>query len=136
MNWPPRYTILLLLFLLSLVNYIDRVNISLTAPVMMPELGWDTAWFGVVFSAFTCGYAVFMIPSGLLADTRSPKMLLAIACFGWSLFTLLTPLGQHAFSLMLAVRFLVGMFEAVSLPAATVVNMRWVPKHETGHSRR
>ena len=132
MNWPPRYTILLLLFLLSLVNYIDRVNISLTAPVMMPELGWDTAWFGVVFSAFTCGYAVFMIPSGLLADTRSPKMLLAVACFGWSLFTLLTPLGQHAFSLMLAVRFLVGMFEAVSLPAATVVNSRWVPKHELG----
>ncbi len=132
MSWPPRYTILLLLFLLSLVNYIDRVNISLTAPVMMPELGWDTAWFGVVFSAFTCGYAVFMIPSGLLADTRSPKMLLAIACFGWSFFTLLTPLGQHAFSLMLAMRFLVGMFEAVSLPAATVVNMRWVPKHEMG----
>jgi sugar phosphate permease len=132
MNWPPRYTILLLLFLLSLVNYIDRVNISLTAPVMMPELGWDTAWFGVVFSAFTCGYAVFMIPSGLLADTRSPKMLLAVACFGWSLFTLLTPLGQQAFSLMLAVRFLVGMFEAVSLPAATVVNSRWVPKHELG----
>lgn len=132
MNWPPRYTILLLLFLLSLVNYIDRVNISLTAPVMMPELGWDTAWFGVVFSAFTCGYAVFMIPSGLLADTRSPKMLLAAACFGWSLFTLLTPLGQHAFLLMLGLRFLVGMFEAVSLPAATVVNSRWVPKHELG----
>jgi len=132
MNWPPRYTILLLLFLLSLVNYIDRVNISLTAPVMMPELGWDTAWFGVVFSAFTCGYAVFMIPSGLLADTRSPKMLLAVACCGWSLFTLLTPLGQHAFLLMLAFRFLVGMFEAVSLPAATVVNSRWVPKHELG----
>ena len=46
MRWPPRYTILLLLFLLSLVNYIDRVNISITAPVMMPELGWDTALFG------------------------------------------------------------------------------------------
>jgi MFS family permease len=132
MNWPPRYTILLLLFLLSLVNYIDRVNISLTAPVMMPELGWDTAWFGVVFSAFTCGYALFMIPSGLLADTWSPKMLLAAACFGWSFFTLLTPLGQHAFLLMLGFRFLVGMFEAVSLPAATVVNSRWVPKHELG----
>jgi len=132
MNWPPRYTILLLLFLLSLVNYIDRVNISLTAPVMMPELGWDTAWFGVVFSAFTCGYAIFMIPSGLLADTRSPKMLLAAACFGWSFFTLLTPLGQHTFLLMLGFRFLVGMFEAVSLPAATVINSRWVSKHELG----
>ena len=110
MNWPPRYSILLLLFLLSLVNYIDRVNISITAPVMMPELGWDTAWFGVVFSAFVAGYAAFMIPSGLLADTRSPKMLLAVACFGWSFFTLLTPLGQHSFLLMLTLRFLVGAF--------------------------
>lgn len=132
MRWPPRYTILLLLFLLSLVNYIDRVNISITAPVMMPELGWDTAWFGVVFSAFVCGYALFMIPSGLLADTRSPKMLLAFACFAWSFFTFLTPLGRHAFLLMLVLRFLVGACEAVSLPAATVINSRWVPKHELG----
>jgi ACS family glucarate transporter-like MFS transporter len=132
MSWPPRYTILLLLFLLSLVNYIDRVNISITAPVMMPELGWDTAWFGVVFSAFVAGYAAFMIPSGLLADTRSPKRLLAVACFGWSLFTLLTPLGQQSFVLMLMLRFLVGAFEAISLPAATVINSRWVPKHELG----
>src|SRR5262249_13241104 len=126
------YTILFLLFLLSLVNYIDRVNISITAPVMMPELGWDTAWFGVVFSAFVCGYALFMIPSGLLADTRSPKLLLACACLGWSFFTLLTPLGRFSFSLMLGLRFLVGMFEAVSLPAATVINSRWVPKRELG----
>lgn len=132
MNWPPRYTILLLLFLLSLVNYIDRVNISITAPVMMPELGWDTGLFGVVFSAFVAGYAIFMIPSGLLADTRSPKTLLALACFAWSLFTLLTPLGQHAFVLMLTLRFLVGAFEAVSLPAATVLNSRWAPRHELG----
>jgi ACS family glucarate transporter-like MFS transporter len=132
MSWPPRYTILLLLFLLSLVNYIDRVNISITAPVMMPELGWDTTWFGVVFSAFVAGYAAFMIPSGLLADTRSPKMLLAGACFGWSFFTLLTPLGQHSSLLMLTLRFLVGAFEATSLPAATVINARWVPKHELG----
>ena len=132
MRWPPRYTILLLLFLLSLVNYIDRVNISITAPVMMPELGWDTALFGVVFSAFVCGYTLFMIPSGFLADRWSPKSLLVYACFGWSLFTLLTPLGQYAFGLMLSLRFLVGMFEAASLPAATVINARWVPKHELG----
>lgn len=132
MHWPPRYAILLLLFLLSLVNYIDRVNISITAPVMMPELGWDTAWFGVVFSAFVAGYATFMIPSGLLADTRSPKMLLAVACLGWSCFTFLTPLGQSSFVLMLSLRFLVGAFEAISLPTATVINSRWVPKHEMG----
>jgi MFS family permease len=132
MSWPPRYTILLLLFLLSLVNYIDRVNISITAPVMMPELGWDTAWFGVVFSAFVCGYALFMIPGGLLADTRSPKLLLACACLGWSFFTLLTPLGRFSFFLMLGLRFLVGTFEAVSLPAATVINSRWVPRRELG----
>ncbi len=132
MRWPPRYTILLLLFLLSLVNYIDRVNISIAAPVMMPELGWDTALFGVVFSAFVCGYALFMIPSGRLADRWSPKTLLACACFGWSFFTLLTPLGAHGFFLMLALRFLVGVFEAASLPATTVINARWVPRHELG----
>jgi MFS family permease len=123
MNWPPRYTILLLLFLLSLVNYIDRVNISLTAPVMMPELGWDTAWFGVVFSAFVCGYALFMIPSGLLADTRSPKMLLAVACFGWSFFTL-PPVGTARVFADAALRS--WRVRAVSPPAATVIDLCWV----------
>ena len=132
MSWPPRYTILLLLFLLSLVNYIDRVNISITAPVMMLELGWDTALFGVVFSAFICGYTLFMIPGGLLADTWSPKSLLALACCGWSLFTLLTPLGRYALLFMLGLRFLVGVCEAASLPAVTVINSRWVPRHELG----
>ena len=131
-RWPPRYTILLLLFLLSLVNYIDRVNISIAAPVMMPELGWDTALFGVVFSAFVFGYALCMIPSGRLADRWSPKLLLAYACFGWSFFTLLTPLGQYAFGVMLTLRFLVGAFEAASLPAATVINARWMPRRELG----
>jgi len=108
------------------------VNISLTAPVMMPELGWDTGLFGVVFSAFVCGYALFMIPSGLLADTWSPKYILALSCFGWSLFTALTPVGQLSFLLMLGLRFLVGVFEAASLPAVTVINSRWVPRHELG----
>ncbi len=73
-----------------------------------------------------------MIPSGFLADRWSPKSLLVYACFGWSLFTLLTPLGQYAFGLMRSLRFLVGMFEAASLPAATVINARWVPRHELG----
>ena len=57
MAWPVRYNMIGLLFLSTVVNYIDRVNISVAAPVIMKETGWDKGQFGLVFSAFLIGYA-------------------------------------------------------------------------------
>ena len=56
----------------SIVTYIDRVNISVTARQMMPALGLTDMQMGQVFSAFVLGYALFQIPGGWLGDRRKP----------------------------------------------------------------
>ncbi len=130
MSWPVRYRLVLMLTFGSMINFIDRVNISVAAPVIMPALGWDEAKFGVIFSAFLAGYTLFQFPGGLIADRWSPKKVVALSCLGFSVFTALTPLGGLAFLLMLAIRFCVGMFESVSFPAYASINSRWIPRRE------
>jgi len=130
MAWPVRYKLVGLLATGSMINYADRVNISVAAPVMMPALGWDEARFGLIFSAFLAGYTLLQFPGGIIADRWNACRVLAVACIGFSIFTALTPLGSLAFGLMLAIRFCVGMFESVSFPAYASLNSRWIPRSE------
>jgi sugar phosphate permease len=125
-----RYKLVGLLTIGAMINFIDRVNISVAAPVIMSTLGWNEARFGVVFSAFLAGYTLFQFPGGVIADRSNAKKVIALSCLGFSLFTALTPIGGLAFGLMLALRFLVGAFESVSFPAYASINSRWVPQNE------
>jgi sugar phosphate permease len=127
---PVRYKVVGLLFLSTIINYADRVNISVAGPDIMRETGWDKAQFGVVLSAFLLGYALFQFPGGIIADRWSARKILALSCLGFSLFTALTPLGEMGFAVMLLVRFLVGACESISIPALASFNSHWVPRHE------
>jgi len=91
MALPVRYHMIGLLFVGSVVNYVDRVNISVAAPVMMKELGWTKDEFGWVFSSFLMGYALLQIPGGVIADRWSGRKVLVLAFCGFSVFTFLTP---------------------------------------------
>lgn len=134
MAWPVRYQMIGLLFFGSVINYVDRVNISVAAPVIMKETGWSKDLFGWVFSAFLIGYALLQLPGGIIADRWSGRKVLALAFCGFSVFTLLTPLGQNAFFLLLALRFLVGAFESMTFPATASTNSRWIPRSEFGRA--
>ena len=135
MAWPVRYKLVGLLAMGSMINYADRVNISVAAPVMMATLGWDEAQFGLIFSAFLVGYTLLQFPGGIIADRWNTCWVIAFACIGFSLFTALTPLGALAFGLMLALRFCVGLFESVSFPAYAALNARWVPRYQYGRAQ-
>ncbi|MGE0820936.1 MAG: MFS transporter [Candidatus Binatia bacterium] len=134
MAWPVRYNMIGLLFFGSVINYVDRVNISVAAPVMMKEMTLSKDLFGWVFSTFLIGYALLQIPGGVIADRWSGRKVLALAFCGFSLFTLLTPLGQQAFFLLLSLRFLVGAFESMTFPATASINSRWIPRSEFGRA--
>ena len=86
MAWPVRHKMVGLLFCSSIVNYIDRVNISVAAPAMMLATGWDKGRFGLVFSAFLVGYTLLQIPGGILADRWSARKVLALVFGGFSAF--------------------------------------------------
>src|SRR5215475_5387826 len=109
-RWPQRFTVIVLLFLSVVVLYMDRVNISVVAPVLMKELGWDPAVMGMVLSAFFVGYFITQIPGGWLSDRWGAKGLLGGAVSWWSLITMLTPFANTT-GTMLAVRVSLGLGE-------------------------
>ena len=129
-----------LLFLISVVTYIDRVNISVTARQMMPAFGLNNQDIGQVFSAFVLGYALCQIPGGWLGDRWGARIVLFGALLWWSLFTGLTALaGTWPFAglvgitgSLLFIRFMLGIGEAAALPNFNRAVADWVPSHRRG----
>lgn len=135
-----RWLILALLFCTSVVTYIDRVNISVTARHMMPALGLTDQHMGFIFSAFVIGYALFQIPGGWLGDRWGARIILTLALIWWSSFTAFTAMAPASslagvvgiVGALVVVRFLLGMGEAVALPTFNRAVTDWLPSHERG----
>jgi len=75
-NEKPTYTRWYMLFMLSLmylITYMDRVNISAAAPLIGKEFGFSKITMGIIFSAFTWGYALFQVPGGWMGDKLGPR---------------------------------------------------------------
>jgi MFS transporter, ACS family, solute carrier family 17 (sodium-dependent inorganic phosphate cotransporter), other len=127
--WPNRVDIVLLTFFAIVVAYCDRVNISVAAPLIMRDYRWDTARMGWVLSGFFIGYAVFMVPFGILADRCGPKRVLAWSVAWWSAFTALTPIPK-SFPGMTCIRVLIGTGESGMFPSMNSMLVRWFPREE------
>ena len=85
-----RWSILALLFALAFVAYVLRMNFSVLAELIMPEFGISELQMGLVFGAFTWGYALFQFPGGLLGEKIGPRRALALITALWGVVTLLT----------------------------------------------
>jgi ACS family D-galactonate transporter-like MFS transporter len=124
-----RFLIMVLLFVSVTVNYLDRSNLSITAPAMRTSLGFDTAQMGYVLSAFGWTYAIFQIPGGWLVDRIAPRVLYASLILLWSLTTIALGFTYTVAGLM-AIRMLVGALEAPSYPINNRVVTTWFPERE------
>jgi len=107
----------------------DRINISVTAPLIMKELKWDEASLGIILSSFFLGYTLLQIPGGWLADRYGGKTVLACGVLWWSVFTMLTPLAR-SITAMVLVRTLMGIGEGVNFPSIQSVTTKWIPVAE------
>ncbi len=126
-----RWYIMLLICLMYLITYLDRVNISTVAPVISKEFGFDKVTMGVIFSAFVWSYAAFQVPGGWLGDRFGPRRVLAVIVGYWSVMTALTSVAASATSFT-AIRFLFGIGEAGAFPVATRGMQMWYPRRERG----
>ena len=109
----------LLLFLLVLsvaINYVDRGSISIAAPVVSKELSLSPVRMGLLFSAFFWSYTGVMVVAGWLCDRYNIYWVLGLGYLLWSLATLGTGFVS-TFSVLLALRLLLGLGESVAYPA-------------------
>lgn len=124
-----RYSILALIFINIVINYMDRSNVSVAATHMAKDLGMSSVQMGLVFSAFGWVYAALQIPSGYLVDRFKPRVVYACSLFIWSLATLLQSL-VGGFGSLLGLRLSIGCFEAPVMPASNKVVSSWFPDNE------
>jgi len=121
-----QHRVLVMLSLLSIITYIDRVCIAVAGPRMQDSLGISPQAWGWVTSVFFISYSAFEIPTGALADRVGPRRVLTRIVLWWSAFTTLTGTVSN-FSILLLVRFCFGMGEAGAYPNAAAVIARWIP---------
>ena len=107
---PGRYVMAFGTLLLALLLYIDRVCISVAKDPISESLDLSDKQMGWVLSIFALGYALFQVPSGMMADRFGPRKVLAAIVSFWSAVTALTGLAWNYVSL-LVIRFVFLCFE-------------------------
>jgi ACS family glucarate transporter-like MFS transporter len=132
-----RWGVLVVLFLITVINYADRATISIAGPAITKDLGLNAVHMGYIFSAFGWAYVAAQIPGGWLLDKFGSKKVYAFSIFFWSLFTLMQGAvgfftGALALGILFALRFLVGASEAPSFPANSRIVAAWFPANERG----
>ncbi|HUI95592.1 MAG TPA: MFS transporter [Xanthobacteraceae bacterium] len=130
-----RWLIVVILFVVTAVNYADRATISLAGPVISKQLGLNAAQMGFIFSAFGWSYVLAQLPGGWLLDRFGSKLVYALSIFTWSIFTAAQGLvgfltGGIAVVVLFALRFLLGVAESPSFPGNSRVVAAWFPKQE------
>lgn len=113
------------------VNYIDRGNISVAAPLISQEFHLSPTRLGVLFSAFFLSYALMQVPAGFLVDRLNLKWLYAITFVWWSLANASVAFAAGFISL-LVLRILLSIGEAISIPASSKLLATSFPEHERG----
>lgn len=138
MKFRIRYVLILLIFMVGAVVNIDRSNISIAGAFLAVDYHISKVQLGWVFSAFMLGYAVFLIPAGWIVGKIGPRRTLTAGLVWWSVLSLGTGLvPSHMASalwILIAVRFVLGMGEAVAYPSANQFIAAWFPSAERGRA--
>jgi ACS family hexuronate transporter-like MFS transporter len=124
-----RWWIISLIFLATLINYIDRLTISVLAPVITRDLGLTNTEFGGIITWFLLAYTISQGLSGKLYDRVGTKRGFVFSIILWSLAAM-----AHAFARGLAslsvFRFILGLGEAGNWPGAAKTVAEWFPIRE------
>ncbi len=136
LNGRLRWCLVIWMFLMSAVAYLDRVNISIAGQSVQEDFGLTNIQLGWVFSAFVIGYALFQVPGGRLADRFGARLVISVGVLWWGVFTTITawvpPNLPMSLALLIGVRFLLGLGEAVVYPSSNRLVSNWIPSSERG----
>lgn len=126
---PARWGMIAMVFLATVVNYLDRQTLSVVGPFLMDEFRMTNTDYSRVVSAFMLAYTISNGLSGPLIDRMGTKLGYAASMAWWSIAAILHALAQGPWSLGVF-RFLLGMGEAGNWPAGIKVVAEWFPVRE------
>src|SRR3984957_19942212 len=85
-----RWFVVATLFGISFASYMERMNLSVAAELMMPALSLTKSDLAVIFNSFLLGYAFFQVPAGWLGDRFGSRLVLGLSALAWGILTVLS----------------------------------------------
>lgn len=126
-----RWWIAGLLFLATVINYIDRQTLAVVAPVLTKELGISNTEYANILTAFLIPYTAMYVVSGWLVDRWGTRIALTVFLTWWSIASVLHSAASGVLSLAIF-RFLLGLGESGNFMAAEKAISEWFPAKERG----
>jgi MFS transporter, ACS family, hexuronate transporter len=126
-----RWWIVAVLFVSTIINYLDRQTLSLLAPFLKVQYHWSNTDYAYIVIAFRVAYTIGQTVLGRLMDRLGTRRGLTLTVAWYSLISVLTPLASGLYSFGLF-RFWLGAGESANWPAATKAVSEWFPKQERG----
>ena len=126
-----RWVVVTLIFLITVLNYIDRASISYALPAISREFHLSAGQEGVILGVFGMSYVVGTFAGGILADRVSTRKLLCWGALLWAGSIFLTGFATGFISLAV-VRILLGLTEGPNFPAMARAVSIWLPQREHG----
>jgi ACS family D-galactonate transporter-like MFS transporter len=124
-----RWKIAILLGIGVLVNYFDRVNLSVSHDALFTAFGLTDVAFGYLSAAYNATYALCQLPVGLILDKFGVKRVGRISTFIWSMASFAAAATPNIGGFF-AARFLLGVGEAPTFPANAKAVGLWFPQQE------
>lgn len=124
-----RWGVALLLGFGVLVNYFDRVNLSVSRDALQDAFGISAVMFGYLSSAYNWSYALLQLPSGLLLDRFGVRRVGIVSTVIWSIASFAAAISSGIGALF-AARLLLGIGEAPTFPAYAKATGYWFPRDE------
>jgi ACS family tartrate transporter-like MFS transporter len=112
------------LFLMYIVNYLDRISLAYAAIGMSRDVGFNDRVIGLGIGVFFVSYVALQIPGALLVERWSARRMISLTLLAWGSLTALTALVHTPMQLYLA-RFVLGAAEAGFFPGVVVYLSHW-----------
>jgi len=124
-----RWWVIVLIFIATVINYIDRTAFALLWPEMGKDLGMDNSDYAIMLNVFLATYAFGKFLSGKLYDKIGTRLGFVVSIVVWSLASAFHAFARGLISLSI-VRGLLGLGEAGNWPGAVKSNGEWFPVRE------
>lgn len=124
-----RWVIAGLIFVITLINFIDRSAIAFVVGPLKQEFHFTDTEFGLILSAFSLGYILLTVLGGWLVDLFGSRLMWPIAAVAWSICVALLGIAVGFWSFV-GIRFLLGVAEGPHFPAVTRSVSNWLSPSE------